>query len=134
LLGLGVERCVWPDTASINGTVAHFVDRPTKSKMPLMCDKSACWYSSAMLVRTSFLEGKARWYKLFEPHPPDIIAQFCERVPMLQGKLDERASTATSYCWLIWSRCYPPFRNFRWIPPSQAPGKARQLKDQCYGR
>src|SRR6516162_1494420 len=40
LLGLGDERCVWPDMALIEGTVAHFVDRPTMSKMPPICGSS----------------------------------------------------------------------------------------------
>ena len=76
------------------------------------------WRGTAMLVRTSFLEGKTRWSALFKPHPPALIAQFCERVPMIQGLLDERASTATSYCWLIWHRYYRPlYPEFRWIAP-----------------
>jgi hypothetical protein len=56
----------------------------------------------ALLVRTSFLEGGGRYVRLFEPHPPTYILQFTERVPMHKGRLLEKGSTATSYCWLIW--------------------------------
>ena len=56
----------------------------------------------AMLVRTSFLEGIMRYNTMFLHNPPDIVAQFSERVPMVKGRLDKKASTATSYCWLVW--------------------------------
>jgi len=56
----------------------------------------------AMLVRTSFLEGIMRYNTMFLHNPPDIVAQFSERVPMVKGRIDQKASTATSYCWMIW--------------------------------
>lgn len=56
----------------------------------------------AMLVRTSFLEGVMRYNTMFLHNPPDIVAQFSERVPMIKGRIDQKASTATSYCWLVW--------------------------------
>ena len=61
----------------------------------------------AMLVRTSFLEGGARYRELFSINPPSVIAQFAERVPMVKGRYDPDASTATSYCWLVWSHEVP---------------------------
>lgn len=72
----------------------------------------------AMLVRTSFLEGKARFAGLFRETPPAIVAQLVERVPMVKGRLDQGASTATSYCWLIWY-VMPPGdgTRFEWIAP-----------------
>jgi hypothetical protein len=72
----------------------------------------------AALVRTAFVESSGRYHGLFEPLPPAIIAQFVERVPMVKGRLDKTASTATGYCWLVWSLAGP--RNgtrFIWIPP-----------------
>ncbi len=76
----------------------------------------------AMLVRTQFLESKRRYRELFFPRPPTRIAQFVERVPMVKGRCDPKASTATAYCWVIWrkpdlmiSREKPP--TFSWIPP-----------------
>lgn len=82
---------------------------------------------AAMLVRTSFLEGESRYKQLFKPHPPTIIAQFAERLPMLEGRcashvIDpkthklKRASTATAYVWLVWVKGRDP-EPFQWIPP-----------------
>lgn len=74
-----------------------------------------------LLVRTAFLEGGDRWAKLFGRHPPEIILQFCERVPMVKGRYDPKASTATSYCWIIWRKCQRKdlLTRFAWIPPSR---------------
>jgi hypothetical protein len=56
----------------------------------------------AMLVRTSFLESVMRYQTMFMHNAPDIVAQFSERVPMVKGRCDPKASTATSYAWLVW--------------------------------
>lgn len=73
----------------------------------------------AMLTRLAFLEGVGRYETLFRPAPPTIIAQFTERVPMVKGRLTATGSTATAYCWLVWStvafKGIPP--RFIWIPP-----------------
>jgi hypothetical protein len=69
----------------------------------------------ALLVRTTFLEGVARYQDLFRPTPPEIIAQFAERVPMLKGRLEQDASTATAYCWIVWRRLQAT--RLLWIPP-----------------
>lgn len=73
----------------------------------------------ALLTRTSFLEGAQRHRDLFAVHPPLIVAQFVERVPMVKGRCDPKASTATSYCWIVWvpdrQRANPT--EFVWIPP-----------------
>eukprot|EP01034_Spumella_vulgaris_P010549 gene10549-13384_t len=53
----------------------------------------------AFLVRTSFLEGVTRYESLWSRCPPTFVAQFAERVPMVKGRCDPEASTATSYCW-----------------------------------
>lgn len=70
----------------------------------------------AMLVRTQFLESVGRYERLFRHDPPLIVGIFTERVPMVKGRLDGEASTATSYCWLAWVNgieAQPPV----WIPP-----------------
>lgn len=74
----------------------------------------------AMLVRTSFLEGIKRHAELFKPHPPEFIAQFTERVPMVKGRVDAKASSATAYCWITWRAAAAADREppqFVWIPP-----------------
>jgi hypothetical protein len=73
----------------------------------------------AALARTQFLESRER-FKLFTDHPPAAIAQFVERVPMVKGRLDKTASTATSYCWILWAKredVWQTDTKFKWIPP-----------------
>jgi hypothetical protein len=73
----------------------------------------------AFLVRTSFIEGVGRYENLFSKNPPSIVAQFSERVPMVKGRYDPAASTATSYCWLVWFTDGPNRAPTQmvWIPP-----------------
>ncbi len=76
------------------------------------------WQGTAMIVRTSFLESVGRHEKLFNITPPNIIAQFTERVPMVKGRLTEKGSTATAYCWLVWRKHDPwACTRFVWIRP-----------------
>jgi hypothetical protein len=70
----------------------------------------------AMLTRTVFIESVGRYERLFEPNPPTAFAQFTERVPMVKGRIDKKASTATGYGWLVWERGRPDSR-LVWIPP-----------------
>lgn len=81
----------------------------------------------AMLCRSNWAEGGERFERLFSKQAPTLIAQFVERVPMLdgghfqeiidvkgetvrarrkahRGGYDPHASTATSYAWFVWSR------------------------------
>jgi hypothetical protein len=72
----------------------------------------------AILARTVFIESVGRYENLFKSRPPSIYAQFSERVPMLRGRLEKNATTATSYCWLVWEKT----RSYKnpeliWIPP-----------------
>lgn len=71
----------------------------------------------AMLVRTVFLESVGRYTRLFQRHPPAKFAQFVERVPMVKGRLDEKASTATGYAWLVWEHDRTDEPRVIWIPP-----------------
>ena len=77
--------------------------------------KIAC-HGFAFLVRTSFLKGVGRYENLFSKNPPSVVAQFSERVPMVKGRYDPAASTATSYCWLVW-RKHQIGTRLMWIPP-----------------
>jgi hypothetical protein len=71
----------------------------------------------AMLVRTVFIESVGRYLDLFRDRPPAVMAQFTERVPMLKGRLSKTASTATSYCWLIWTTEPAAHTRLVWLPP-----------------
>jgi hypothetical protein len=71
----------------------------------------------ALLVRTSWVEGADRFERLFRPHPPTAVVQYCERVAMTRGRWEPNASTATSYCWVVWVKGESGPTQFRWIPP-----------------
>ena len=40
--------------------------------------------------------------------------------PMVRGRYDPDASTATSYSWFVWDSRAGPGTRFDWIPPSKA--------------
>jgi hypothetical protein len=73
----------------------------------------------AIFCRTVFLESAGRYRRLFEPHPPAIVAPFVERVALVQGRLDPKATTATSYAWFVWAPKFTSAR-LRWIPPCRS--------------
>lgn len=71
----------------------------------------------AILARTVFLESIGRYENIFSRRPPATFAQFTERVPMVKGRVDPKASTATGYAWFVWSldeMCTP---RLSWVPP-----------------
>lgn len=76
----------------------------------------------AMLVRTAFLEGDGRHQGLFARRPPQLVAQYIERVPMHRGRWVINGTSATSYCWVVWL-AHPPHdwlhTRFMWIPKSR---------------
>lgn len=72
----------------------------------------------ALLTRTVFIESIGRYERLFSKYPPEQFAQFTERVPMVKGRLDKKASTATGYGWLIWNvQQQPSGSKLGWVPP-----------------
>jgi hypothetical protein len=56
----------------------------------------------ACIVRSAFTEGVARYNELYSKCPPSFEFQHVERVPMVKGRYDPKASTATAYTWLLW--------------------------------
>ena len=71
----------------------------------------------AMLTRTVFIESIGRYERIFSKEPPTKVAQFTERVPMVKGRLDHKASTATGYAWIVWEKCGSRLTELVWIPP-----------------
>lgn len=71
----------------------------------------------AILARTVFIESVGRYERLFKQNPPSIFAQFVERVPMVKGRIDKSASTATGYGWLVWEKNTSVGTQLIWIPP-----------------
>jgi hypothetical protein len=71
----------------------------------------------AMLTRTVFIESEGRYERLFKVNPPSRVAQFAERVPMVEGRLDREITTATAYAWLVWEKDRLGSCELFWIPP-----------------
>ncbi len=71
----------------------------------------------AILARTVFLESVGRYKGIFQTTPPTKFAQFVERVPMVRGRLDGRATTATGYAWLVWGKNSTEVPRLMWVPP-----------------
>ena len=71
----------------------------------------------AILARSVFLESIGRYDGIFRQMPPTKFAQFVERVPMVKGRLDRKATTATGYAWLIWEKQTQGLPRLMWIPP-----------------
>jgi hypothetical protein len=52
------------------------------------------------------------------PHVPSKFAQFTERMSMVKGRLDRKASTSTGYAWLVWEKeIVSAGPRLMWIPP-----------------
>jgi hypothetical protein len=72
----------------------------------------------AILARTVFLESVGRYRSIFENTPPTLFSQFVERVPMVKGRLDRKATTATGYGWLVWEKTQTSIGpRLTWVPP-----------------
>lgn len=72
----------------------------------------------AMFFRLQWIPSKGRYEKLFRDFPPTLVAFFTERVPLVKGRWDPLATTATDYIWLVWKHGEEP-RAPLWIPPGQ---------------
>lgn len=70
----------------------------------------------AILARTVFLESVGRYESIFKNRAPTVFAQFAERVPMVKGRVDAKASTATGYAWFVWQKDDTGPR-LAWVPP-----------------
>lgn len=88
-----------------------------------------CTRGVALLARIAFLEGSGRFIDLFDRMPPSDILQFVERVPMVKGRADREASSATAYAWVVWrKRLVGAPTRFHWI----APCRKRLERDSDY--
>lgn len=74
----------------------------------------------ALLTRTVFIESVGRYERVFKNAPPSKVLQYTERVPMVKGRVDRKASTATGYAWLVWDFAQEGHETILdWIPPSR---------------
>lgn len=73
----------------------------------------------AMFLKTTFLEGKNRYDKLFSKQPPKYIYQFVSRILCAKNADFERmkagGGSAVSYAWFIWEKGYKGDTVVRWI-------------------
>jgi len=78
----------------------------------------------AMFFRLQWLDTIGRYETIFEPHPPTVMAQFAERVPLHKGRWEPDGSTATAYLWIVWLKDQELVgrTEFVWIPPGQREG------------
>lgn len=81
----------------------------------------------AILARSVFLESVGRYDGIFRRMPPTKFAQFVERVPMIRGRLDRKATTATGYAWLVWEKQTSGLPRLMWVPPCRK--KLERLSD-----
>ena len=71
----------------------------------------------AILARTVFLESVGRYKAIYSKTPPTKFAQFVERVPMIKGLLDAKATTATGNAWSVWEKPAGEQPRLMWVPP-----------------
>lgn len=73
----------------------------------------------AMLLKTTFLEGKARYEKIFKKHPPRYVFQFSKRVLCAKNAdfygMKRGGGSALSYAWFIWEKNFVGETIVRWI-------------------
>lgn len=74
----------------------------------------------AVLCRSTWAESAGRYNRLFRDKPPTTIFQYVHRVPMVRGRYDPQASTATGYSWFVWRKSSALETRFVWIPESKA--------------
>jgi hypothetical protein len=71
----------------------------------------------AILAPSSWAESETQYERLYS-HRPAVIAQFVERVPMIKGRWDTEADTATTHAWFAWPlKAERKDTSFAWIPP-----------------
>jgi hypothetical protein len=102
------------------GAYDWVITNPPFNQAPLFVEKSLTIASQgvAILARTVFIEGVRRYGAIFKSKPPTYFAQFVERVPMIRGRVDPKASTATGYAWFVWSKTHEhDGTRLIWIPP-----------------
>ena len=76
----------------------------------------------AVIVRSVWAESAGRYERLFRDRPPAWVLQHVHRVPMVKGRYDPKASTATGYSWFVWdcAGVWGSQTQFGWLPQSKA--------------
>jgi hypothetical protein len=119
--GFAVEDALNCPDAVLSHYDAVITNPPFKIAEELILKWLGAGLNVAVLVRTVFLESEGRHDRLFVPHPPSFVYQYAERVPMVRGRRDRKATTATAYAWVVWldGGGVDDLTELRWIPPSR---------------
>ena len=83
--------------------------------LDLLANGQKCY----MFLKTTFLEGKARYKELFSKAPPKTIYVFSERVLCAKNAQFEQmkagGGSAVSYSWFVWEKGYQGKTTIEWI-------------------
>lgn len=119
--GFGVMDFLWPvadDVEPFDIIASNPPFRLAEQFIQTALDRATV--GVAMLCRSSFSEGVGRYNKIFRDNRPTYVWQFVERLPMVKGRVDQKASTATSYAWYVWMKTFGARGRqtiYDWIPP-----------------
>ena len=71
----------------------------------------------AMFLRLAYLEGRARYARLWSKYPPVRIYQFCGRQTLWRGDDADAKDKggAIAFCWIVWEAGYKGDPALRWI-------------------
>lgn len=90
--------CDWVMTNPPFGIADEFVKRGLRRAR----------HGVALLLRLAFLEGAERYKLMSGDNALTLLAPFSERVPMVLGRWDVTASSATAYAWFFWMKDAAP--------------------------
>lgn len=69
-----------------------------------------------MFLKTTFLEGKTRWEKIYNTSPPFKVLQFsCRMACAKNGEFKSNIQSAVAYAWFIWVKGYKGLPTIEWI-------------------
>ena len=68
-----------------------------------------------MLLKLTFLEGKARYIDLFSRYPPKTIYVFSERISCVKNGEGEFNHGAVCYAWFVWEKGFTGTTEIKWI-------------------
>lgn len=72
-----------------------------------------------MFLKTTFLEGKQRYNRLFKITPPEKVLQFSERILCAKNAefdyMRKHGGSAVSYAWYVWRKGYKGQTILDWI-------------------
>lgn len=117
-VGFEVQDYLFGTDAMFQWTDWTFMNPPFRLAEDFIHRGLACSSEGvAVIVRTAFLEGIGRYERLFSKRPPWGVFQHVERVPMVKGRYDPEAASATAYSWIVWRNDTADRLPQGWIEP-----------------